>query len=106
MQFVHIIIAMEFEWDHQKNKHNLKKHGLVFEDAEFIFSGKTITFEDDRFDYGEKRYITVGKLKTSIVVAVHTYREQKIRIISMRKANERERQIYRKRLEKVRRDER
>ena len=97
---------MEFEWDHDKNKRNFKKHGLAFEDAEFIFSGETVTFEDDRFDYGERRYITLGKLKTFIVVAVYTYREQRIRMISMRKANERERQIYRKRLKKIEKNER
>ena len=92
---------MEFEWDEEKSKSNLEKHGLHFGDAEFVFSGKTITFADDRNDYGEYRFITLGELKSRVVVIVHTQRNTLIRIISMRKANEREKKIYFKRLEEI-----
>ena len=73
---------------------------MNFEDAELIFAAKTISFEDDRADYGEKRYITLGELVGRVVVIVHTERELTTRIISMRKANEREKKIYYQRLEK------
>ena len=90
---------MRYEWDRAKNLANQKKHRLHFEDAEIVFRGETITFEDDRADYGEQRLITLGKLAGRVVVIAHTPRGAGTRIISMRKANEREKKIYQKRLE-------
>jgi uncharacterized DUF497 family protein len=78
-----------------------EKHGLNFEDAELIFASKTITFQDDRENYGEERFITLGELKNRVVVVVHTQRDLVTRIISMRKANEREKKIYFKRLKEI-----
>jgi uncharacterized DUF497 family protein len=92
---------MKYEWDKKKNQLNLEKHGLSFEDAELIFESKTITFRDDRENYGEERFITLGELKKRVVVVVHTQRNLVTRIISMRKANEREKKIYFKRLEEI-----
>ena len=46
---------MKYEWDDEKNRKNLAKHGLSFEDAEQVFDGPCVTFEDDRFAYGEER---------------------------------------------------
>ena len=92
---------MQFEWDTNKNYHNYQKHGLNFNDAEFVFAGKIISFVDDREDYGESRFITLGELNKRVVVVVHTQREYVIRIISMRKANGREKKIYYKRLEEI-----
>ena len=60
-----------------------------------VLTGATLTVEDDRRDYGEDRYITVGFLESSMVVLVWTPRNDAYRIISMRKANERERRLYR-----------
>ena len=91
---------MDFEWDHAKNKANFKKRGLRFEDAALVFESKTFTFLDDRKDYGENRYVTLGQLAKRVVVMVHTQRGNRIRIISLRKANEREKKIYHERLEK------
>ena len=54
----------------------------------------TLTVEDDRRDYGEDRFITVGFLDGTMVVLVWTPRDEAYRIISMRKANERERALY------------
>ena len=71
---------------------------LSFEDAEKVFSGPCVTFLDERFDYEEKRLITLGSLEGRIVVIVHTPRGESTRIISMRKANAREQKIYEKRL--------
>ncbi len=92
---------MEYDWNENKSQTNLEKHGLSFQDAELIFSGKTVTFKDDRHDYGEERFITLGELKNRVVVIVHTQRNFVIRIISMRKANEREKKIYFKRLKEI-----
>ncbi|MBF0292554.1 MAG: BrnT family toxin [Nitrospinae bacterium] len=90
---------MRHEWDRAKNLTNQKKHGLHFEDAGIVFEGETITFDDNRADYGERRFITLGKLGGRVVVIAHTPRGTGTRIISMRKANEREKEIYQKRLE-------
>jgi uncharacterized DUF497 family protein len=92
---------MKFEWDDNKSQLNYAKHGLSFSDAEMIFSGETITFVDDRQGYGEERLITLGALMGSVVVVVHTPRHPAIRIISMRKANEREKKIYYQRLKET-----
>lgn len=88
-----------YEWDDEKHKQNLLKHGLSFEDADLVFSGFCITFEDKRYNYGEERFITLGMLEGRTVVITHTPREDKTRLISMRKANSRETKIYQKRLE-------
>lgn len=92
-------MKMQITWDETKNKLNVEKHGLNFEDAHFVFESQTVTFEDERYDYGEKRYITLGLLIQREVLIVHTQRAEQTRIISMRKANARERKIYKKRLE-------
>lgn len=85
---------MKFTWDETKRKINLIKHGIDFVDAEAVFSGATFTFEDDRFSYGEQRFITVGMLIDTVVVIAHTEREEEVRIISMRKATKNEQKIY------------
>jgi len=85
---------MKFTWDETKCKTNLAKHGIDFADAKAVFAGATFTFEDDRFDYGEQRFITLGILKGAIVVIAHTERNDEIRIISMRKATRYEQKIY------------
>ena len=59
-----------------------------------VFAGATLTVEDDRRDYGEDRFITIGFLDGAMVVLVWTPRDGARRIISMRKANERERALY------------
>ena len=89
---------MKYEWDEAKSRKNAAKHGLSFEDAELVFSGPCVTFEDDRFDYGEKRLITLGLLSGRLVVIAHSPRNEGTRIISMRKENRREKEIYQKRL--------
>ena len=94
-----------YEWDRNKNDGNLRKHGLSFEDAPEVFAGRCLTFEDERTEYGEERYITLGHLEERLVVIAHTQRGKSTRIISMRKANSRERKAYEKRLEQTRPDE-
>jgi uncharacterized protein len=89
---------MQFEWDDAKNRSNFAKHGLDFADAELVFAGPCVTFPDDRFDYGEERFITLGLLAGRLVVIAHAPRGEATRIISMRKANRREQKNYQKRL--------
>lgn len=89
---------MKYEWDEAKNRSNFAKHGLNFEDAAQVFSGPCVTFVDDRFDYGEDRLVTLGLLAGRLVVIAHAPRDDGTRIISMRKGNQREREIYQERL--------
>jgi uncharacterized protein len=89
---------VRYEWDEAKNRSNFAKHGLRFEDAELVFFGPCITFVDDRFDYGEERLLTLGLLAGRLVVIAHAPRDEGTRIISMRKGNRREQEIYQKRL--------
>ena len=49
---------MEFDWDESKRISNLRKHGIDFLDVPVVFSGSIVTVEDDRFDYGEERFVT------------------------------------------------
>lgn len=85
---------MRFTWDERKRKVTLRKHGIDFADAESVFAGLVLTFEDDRFDYGEHRFITVGMLNDLVVVIAHTERQEGVRIMSMRKATKNEQKIY------------
>lgn len=88
---------MNFEWDAEKARTNLKKHGVRFEIAAGVFLDPArITAIDNRFDYGEERDITLGRTHDGILVVVTTERDegQTIRIISARKANKRERRRY------------
>ncbi|SRR5579884_942024 len=97
---------MTYEWDEEKNRSNFAKHGLDFADAEKVFAGLCITFVDDRFEYGETRFITLGLLWGRVVVIAHAPRGDSTRITSMRKANRREKNIYEKRLGENRPNER
>ena len=66
--------------------------------ADEVFDGATLTVEDDRQVYGENRFITIGLLDDRMVILVWTLRNDRHRIISMRKANEREQALYAPRL--------
>jgi len=85
---------MLIEFDSAKREQTLIDRGLDFADAPKIFSGKHFTLADDRADYGEQRFISVGKLADRIVVLIWTPRGEVRRIISMRYANEREKTRY------------
>jgi uncharacterized protein len=85
---------MEFNWSETKRASNIRDHGLDFVDAPLVFEGLTYTFEDDRFSYGEQRFVTLGLLADIVVSVVHTENDHEIRIISFRQATKRESQIY------------
>ena len=85
---------MKIVWDPVKRRTNLRKHGLDLADATDVFTGITCTIEDDRFDYGEARFITLGMLGDVVVVVAHTETRSELRIISMRKATRNEQVLY------------
>lgn len=85
---------MRIEYDPAKRSATLRDRGLDMADAGGVFEGETITVEDDRRDYGETRYITVEFLADRMVFVAWTSREGARRIISMRKANAREQELY------------
>lgn len=91
---IHILWAMDFSWDERKRKNNVRHHGFDFADAETVFEGFTLTVGDDRFPYGEQRFITLGMLKGTVVVIAHTERNEIIRVISMRKATRNEQETF------------
>lgn len=89
---------MKFEWDEGKNKANIRKHGIDFADAWQLFEHPLLIWHDDRYDYGEDRYIGLGMLHSLMVVLVAFVERDidTIRVISMRKAKKHERERYEK----------
>ena len=75
---------MRFVWDEKKQLSNIRKHGIDFADVPAIFELDTVTVIDDRFEYGEIRYQTLGLLTARGIMVVHTESETIIRIISAR----------------------
>ena len=85
---------MKISYDPAKRDRTLAVRGLDFEDAVQVFAGKTIDYVDDRFDYAEVRWISVGLLHGRMIVVVWTRRGEVRHIISMRKANGREQEKH------------
>ena len=90
---------MKITFDPVKRASTLKDRSLDFADAAEIFAGKTLNIPDERRDYGESRIITVGLLRGRMVVVVWTPRGGARHVFSMRKANDREKARFGKRLE-------
>ena len=81
-------------WDEAKRRRNINDRGLDFAGCEAIWDNFTITREDIRQAYGEKRLVTFGMLKGDAVVMVHTERRAGSHIISLRKAEKHEERYY------------
>ena len=81
-------------WDEAKRRRNIKDRGLDFAEGEAIWDDFTITREDIRQAYGEKRLVTFGILEGDVVVMVHTERRAGSHIISLRKAEKHEARYY------------
>lgn len=81
------------EWDPAKNESNLAKHGVSFEAIERFDWGDALTREDARNEYGERRFVSMGRIDGRLYVAVWTMRKER-RLISLRKANARERKLF------------
>jgi hypothetical protein len=95
---------MQFEWDQRKNDANVRKHGLSFETAARVFGDPNFVLVKDRIDSktGEQRWHAIGSASVEdvsvILLVVHAYRgtdgQETIRIISARKASQKERRFY------------
>ncbi len=91
---------MKFEWNEEKSTQNLQKHGVSFEEAKEVFEDPFhISKLDHRFDYFEERWITLGSTKKDKILVVANMffdenGEEIIRIISARRANQKERKFY------------
>jgi uncharacterized protein len=85
---------MPIEFDAAKRDKTLAERGLDFARATEVFAGIHLTAPDSRQDYTEDRFITLGHLEGRLVVLVWTPRDEVRRIISMRKANDREKAFY------------
>jgi hypothetical protein len=85
---------MDFEWDPQKASINARKHGVQFVDAQDVFEDdRAILLSGER--EGEERWIAIGSdLRGRILVVVFTYREERIRLVSARRATPYERRQY------------
>jgi uncharacterized protein len=93
---------MRITYDSAKREKTLRERGLDFERAADVFAGLTIDIPDLRRDYGERRINSVGHLNGRMVIVCWTPRGEARHIISMRKANDREKARYRKRFEEDR----
>ena len=85
------------EYDMAKDVENQRKHGFPLEVAELLFHGRFVEEEDRREDYGETRFIATGPIAAfgdRIFVVIYTWRETVRRVISFRKANDREVRKY------------
>ncbi len=89
-------MAMQFEWDEEKAEINLKKHKVDFQEAKSVFGNPfSITIDDPDHSKEEQRFIDIGiSASGKLLVIVYTERENKIRIISCRKATPAERRKY------------
>jgi uncharacterized DUF497 family protein len=82
-----------FDWDINKNQKNIEKHGISFEIAIEIFNDK-LMHETDKEVNGEVRTVAIGKIGDIVITIVYTFRNEKHRIISARRASKIERVIY------------
>jgi len=89
---------MEIQFDEAKRQRTLEKRGVDFADAANVFEQPNFTQEDDRYDYPETRYQTYGLIEGRMVMFAWTPTVDGIRVISMRKCNEREQKIFNTRL--------
>ena len=88
-------MRVQFEWDARKAAQNIAKHGVPFEYAVRVFLDlHRLDTEDDRRDYSEERRLTLGKIEGRVFAVAYTPRGKLIRLISARKANQREQRQY------------
>ena len=85
---------MDFEWDETKRQTNILKHGIDFVDAIGIFESRFTENEDRRRNYGERRFLVSGQIESEVLRVVYTWRGDRRRIISARRARRNERRAY------------
>lgn len=92
--YIRYVIGMAFEWDEQKRESNLAKQGVDFRDIPALFDGDVLESIDEREDYGETRFYCLGEIESRIYAVAYTWRGGNRRIISARRADEREKRKY------------
>jgi len=85
---------MSFEWDEVKRGANIQKHGVDFVLATKIFDGPTVEALDTRRNYGEPRIGAYGIAGETVLFVIYTWRGNRRRLISARKAGTYERDLY------------
>jgi uncharacterized DUF497 family protein len=86
---------MRYSWNEEKNRRNLARHGIAFEEGARIFDGPTVEKVDDRFDYGETRVYAIGLVNGLEITVVYTDRNhEERRIISAWRSEPHERRAY------------
>lgn len=95
---------LEFEWDDAKARANARKHGVTFERATLAFADPlAVALFDDREDYGEERFVLIGLAEgTLLLVVAYTERDDRIRIVSARRATRHEQDFYTRQNKKAR----
>jgi len=97
---------MKFAWDKNKENINIKKHGVTFEQASFVFTDPfALNRYDENHSEQEERWVLLGKsLNQTILLVAHTFRDENgkefVRIISARKATKKEEKVYKERYPK------
>jgi hypothetical protein len=82
--------VVEYEWDEAKRRGNLAKHGIDFADAHQFDWDSAMRFPDVRKPYGEERWLALGKIGARLHAVIYTTRDGRTRVISLRKANNKE----------------
>lgn len=85
-------MSQKFEWDLDKNQHNIQKHGIDFRDAIQVFEGGCLSYLSPRND--EDRMVAVGTVRNRIIAVIYTLRANNISIISARMARRVERELF------------
>jgi uncharacterized DUF497 family protein len=88
---------MEFEWDEDKRLKVMRERGVDFADVALIFENPVWTRRDNRRDYGEPRWRSVGMVEDECYVAIHTWRGEKIRLVTAWKGGRDEESEYKAR---------
>lgn len=94
MRFKRSLAGIEFEWDEHENDRNLRERGFGFDLAASIFLRPVIAVQDTRQDYGEVRMRALGSAQDVVLVVVYTDRAGVRRIISARRAKQKERMLW------------
>jgi len=85
---------MQYEWDEKKRVANLARHNVDFSTAADFEWNTALETIDKRFDYAEERWVALGYIGKRLHVLIYTFRAETIRLISLRRANKREKEYY------------
>jgi hypothetical protein len=86
---------MHFEWDEAKSEKNRRERGFGFEVAALVFEGAVLEWCDIRDEWGESRVVAIGSAENRILAVIYTDRDGVRRIISARRARDKEEELWR-----------